>query len=236
MKIKTSEDTPGIILDPENGYLKFRAVNARRYYFVLITDYEYVVILGMIARVAFQQGLFLEMGVTKLSDMDAEMGLPLLLRAHLPVGLMGIMLSVYFSAIMSTADSCLMASSGTLLSDILKLHNHMPVYFFQLLTLVIGALAIYIALKLPSVLDLMIHSYSVMVSGLFVPVMAALFFRRCSSVAALWSIVIGGGTTLFLILSNFDLPFQLNANVFGITASFITIIILSVFIPTKRSN
>jgi SSS family solute:Na+ symporter len=37
----------------------------------------------------------------------------------LPCWLMGLMLSSYFSAILSTADSCLMAASGNIVTDII---------------------------------------------------------------------------------------------------------------------
>ena len=65
------------------------------------------VVLGMLARVALENGQLI--GYTA-GNLDAEMGLPVLLKTILPVGFLGIVLSAYFSAIMSTADSCLMAS------------------------------------------------------------------------------------------------------------------------------
>jgi SSS family solute:Na+ symporter len=58
-------------------------------------------------------------GITDAASMDSEMGLPVLLATVLPVGLMGLMLSSYFSAILSTADSCLMAASGNIVTDII---------------------------------------------------------------------------------------------------------------------
>jgi SSS family solute:Na+ symporter len=64
------------------------------------------VILGML-KVAATKGMF--DGITDAASMDSEMGLPVLLATVLPVGLMGLMLSSYFSAIL-TADSCLMAA------------------------------------------------------------------------------------------------------------------------------
>lgn len=78
------------------------------------------VTLGLLAKVAFEQGLFQELGYPSGTAIDAELGLPLLLRSVLPVGLMGLMISAYFSAIMSTADSCLMAASGNFVTDILS--------------------------------------------------------------------------------------------------------------------
>ncbi len=75
------------------------------------------VFMGVLARVALEQGL-LE-GYASAQTMDAEQGLPLLLKNILPAGIMGLMLSAYFSAILSTADSCLMAASGNVVTDII---------------------------------------------------------------------------------------------------------------------
>jgi len=183
------------------------------------------VILGMFARVALHNGLL--SGYT-ISNIDAEMGLPVLLRTILPVGFLGIVLSAYFSAIMSTADSCLMAASGNILTDVLKKHNSKHgLRYSQILTLVIGVLALLIALKMTSVLELMLHSYSFMVSGMIIPVLAALFLKKPNSAAALSSMIAGGGTTLTLIISDISLPFGLDANIFGIGAALVVYIIVS---------
>ena len=65
------------------------------------------VFLGMCARVVFPEA-------------ESEMALPMLIRDILPVGVTGIVIAAYFSAIMSTADSCLMASSGNFMNDLLE--------------------------------------------------------------------------------------------------------------------
>lgn len=185
------------------------------------------VILGMFARVAVENGLLAGYSLTSL---DAEMGLPVLLKTVLPVGLLGIVLSAYFSAIMSTADSCLMAASGNILTDVLKKHDSPnSLRFSQLLTLAIGAIALLLALKMSSVLELMLHSYSFMVSGMIVPVLAALFTKHPNSRAALAAMITGGTTTLTLIIGNFQLPFQLDANIFGIGLSAVVYAVSSVF-------
>lgn len=183
------------------------------------------VVLGMFARVAVEQGILT--GYT-ISNIDAEMGLPILLRTVLPVGFLGIVLSAYFSAIMSTADSCLMAASGNIVTDVLKKHNSKNgLRYSQILTLIIGILALLIALKMTSVLELMLHSYSFMVSGMIIPVLAALFTQKPNSIAALSSMIVGGGTTLTLIISGISLPLGLDANIFGIGAALIAYIIVN---------
>jgi len=145
------------------------------------------VILGMFARVAMENQL---LPGYNAANLDAEMGLPVLLKTILPVGFMGIVLSAYFSAIMSTADSCLMAASGNILTDVLRKHNSKnSLRFSQILTLIIGTIALLLALRMSSVLELMLHSYSFMVSGMIVPVLAALFTKRPSSTAAFFSML-----------------------------------------------
>ncbi|MGE4586633.1 MAG: sodium:solute symporter [Mangrovibacterium sp.] len=188
------------------------------------------VILGMFAQVAFDKGMFVSSGFAPGSPIDSEMGLPLLLKTVLPVGLTGVVLAAYFSAIMSTADSCLMAASGNLLTDILRLHRvPKSLLLSQLFTLLIGILALLLALKMPNVLELMLHSYTFMVSGMFVPVLAALLPRQNSPLAALWSMITGGTVALSLIITAPPLPFGLNANIFGILSSLLVFVLLSLF-------
>ena len=182
------------------------------------------VLLGMFSRVALEQGI-LE-GYT-FSNLDAEMGLPILLRTILPVGFLGIVLSAYFSAIMSTADSCLMAASGNILTDVLKKHNSKKgLRYSQVLTLLIGVLALLLALKMTNVLELMLHSYSFMVSGMFFPVVIALFSKKPNSLAALVAMLTGGSITLGLIVLGSALPLGLDANIFGILLSVISYYII----------
>ena len=66
-----------------------------------------------------------------------------------------------------------------------------------------------------SVLDLMLHSYSFMVAGMIIPVLAALFTKKPKALAALLSLLCGGTLTLVLILSGKILPLGLDANIFG---------------------
>lgn len=195
------------------------------------------VTLGLFSRVALDQGMFAELGYTTFESIDPEMGLPLLLRTILPVGLMGLMMSAYFSAIMSTADSCLMAASGNVLTDILsrifpvKDDHKSQLRLSQILTLVIGILALMLALKMENVLELMLYSYAFMVSGLFIPLLGAFFGKRKNSLAAVWAMMVGGSTTLILTELNVELPLGLDPNIFGISASLVIFILLTHLFP-----
>ncbi len=200
------------------------------------------VALGLFARVAAEQGMFEYMGFATASMMDPEMGLPLLLRTILPIGLMGVMMSVYFSAILSTADSCLMAASSNVLTDIL--HRFYPIdhdskqmlRLSQLFTFLLGVLAILLASVMGNVLELMLYSYAFMVSGLFVPLIAALFFKKRNSNAALLSMIGGGATTVLLTLFVKDLPLGLDANLYGILTSLALFVGGSYLFPANNST
>lgn len=193
------------------------------------------VLLGLFARVAVQQGMFEGLGYGSIESMDSEMGLPVMLRTVLPVGLMGLMMSAYFSAIMSTADSCLMAASGNLVTDILArflpISEEKLLKYSQVATFLIGAMALFLAMAMTNVLSIMLMSYSFMVSGLLVPLIAALFFRKKDPTAAIASMLVGGGVTLSLeVLKKLDhiaLPFGLDPNIFGISLSFITYLLVA---------
>jgi SSS family solute:Na+ symporter len=177
------------------------------------------VLLGMFSRVAFEQDMFAYAGFSLAEGIDSEMGLPILLRTILPFGIMGLMLSAYFSAILSTADSCLMAASGNVVTDILgKLfifnqYDKRILRISKIITLLIGALALFIASKMTNVLDLMLYSYAFMVSGLFIPVLAAIIWKSRNSIAAFWSMLSGGSTTILLLLNKITLSESLSRDV-----------------------
>lgn len=204
------------------------------------------VILGMLAKVAATNGMF--EGITDADSMDSEMGLPILLATILPVGLMGLMLSSYFSAILSTADSCLMAASGNIVTDIIakfykkELSHKKELQLSQIITLLIGVLAILIASQMQNVLELMLYSYAFMVSGLFIPVIGALFWKKSHPVAAFWSMLFGGGTTILLIITEKKLPFDivlpehLDANLYGISISLLLFVTLSLYHTNKNEK
>ncbi len=196
------------------------------------------ILLGLFAKVAFMQGMFDYLGVPEtVANFDSEKGLPMLLRTVLPVGLMGIMMSAYFSAILSTADSCLMAASGNVVSDIIGYFKDVDhdsdqfLKFSQVTTLVIGIIALLVATTMTNVLTLMLYSYAFMVSGLFVPILGAFYWRKSSSIGAIGAMILGGTTTVCLEVFLDKLPAGLDANVFGITVSAIVFIGLSLTFP-----
>ena len=198
------------------------------------------VILGLFARVAYENNMFASLGFNTNTTIDAEMGLPILLNTVLPAGIMGLVLSAYFSAILSTADSCLMAASGNIQTDILgkifksNKNTRIQLRLSQLITIVIGILALFLASHMTNVLELMLYSYAFMVSGLFIPVIIALYSNKRNSYAAIAAMISGGSTTVILTSINIQLPLGLDANIYGIVTS--AIIYSIIYFITKLSK
>jgi SSS family solute:Na+ symporter len=186
------------------------------------------VALGLLARVSFEQGLLL----VNTEMLDPEMGIPILLRTILPPGILGLMMAAYFSAVLSTADSCLMAASGNLTTDIfgkwMKFKNEkIQMRYSQLFTLILGILALVISLQMTNVLELMLYSYAFMVSGLFVPIIFGLFTKNRNPQAAIASMVSGGMVTLILGIFKTQLPLGLDANFYGISVALMVYLLVS---------
>jgi len=169
----------------------------RAWYIAGIFEYPVMafagVFLGMCARVVFPAA-------------DPEMAMPMLISHLLPIGVTGIVIAAYFSAIMSTADSCLMASSGNFVNDIIQRHikkdmnDKTSMRWSMISTLIIGVIAVLLAAMFTTVLDAILYAYAFMVSGLFIPTLGAYFWKRASSTGAFLSMILGGGFTLVLMI------------------------------------
>jgi SSS family solute:Na+ symporter len=161
-------------------------------------------------------------------DAEPEMAMPMLLRDVLPIGITGIIIAAYFSAIMSTADSCLIASSGNFVNDIIeryflgKRSDKTLIYISQMVTLFIGIITLLIASSFNTVLEIILHAYSFMVAGLFVPTITAYFRKKNDSLPALASMVVGGTVTLYMIFSKTEIMYGFDPSIIGIFFSAIT--------------
>ena len=191
------------------------------------------VFLGMCARVVFPEA-------------EAEMALPMLIRDVLPIGVTGIVIASYFSAIMSTADSCLMASSGNFVNDIIERYfvkdvsAKASIRLSMIATLIIGTLAVVMAAQFNTVLNAILYAYAFMVSGLFVPTLGAYFWKRSSSTGAISAMLAGGILTLLLLTKIIALPemmakLKLDASVYGISFSAVTFVCMSILFPEKMT-
>ena len=128
-----------------------------------------------------------------------------IVKAVLPAGLRGLVLSASLAAIMSTATSCLLATSTVFLEDVYLTMRGKgdsgSVSESRALTLVLGTLAALVALAMHDVISALTVGYDLLVGSLFVPIIAAMVIRRSVPAAALVSIVVSSIVVVALILS-----------------------------------
>jgi len=196
----------------------------KAWYFAGLLEYPLMaftgVVLGMCARV-------LHPGV------EAETGVPLLISSILPVGAAGLVAAAYFSAIMSTADSCMMAASGNIVSDILGRSvlkdsgDRAQLRASVIVTGIIGLVAVFLASRFQTVLDIILHAYTFMVAGLLVPTIGVFYLKRGNARAAMGSMISGGSFALLLILGGWELPGGLEPAAPGIGLSLVVYLLLS---------
>ncbi|MBU1109868.1 MAG: sodium:solute symporter family protein [Candidatus Riflebacteria bacterium] len=215
---------------------KDEAAAKKAWYIAGIFEYPIMafagVFLGMCARLVFPEA-------------EAEMALPMLIRDVLPAGVAGIVIASYFSAIMSTSDSCMMAASGNFLNDIVERFwltsdkDKESVKYSVLMTFIVGVLAVLLASQFTMVLDAVLYAYAFMVAGLFIPTLGAFYWPRGSSTGAIASMIGGGTFTLLLQLSVINLPesidkIGIDACFYGIVAATILYISGSLLFPDMQ--
>jgi SSS family solute:Na+ symporter len=138
---------------------------------------------------------------------------------------------------MSTADSCLMASSGNFVNDLLQrlikrqLSDKAAIRISQLATLIIGVVAVVLAGSFQTVLDGILYAYAFMVAGLFIPTLGAYFWGGRSPAGARMGMLAGGILTLLLIIWDIPLRFDLDPAFYGIVASLIGFVLGSRLFP-----
>ncbi len=111
-----------------------------------------------------------------------------------PPGLKGLMLVAVLSAIMSTADICILTSSANYTRDIHQRYLRPDLAPRDMLRLgiiasaVVGALSMLLAWKMRDIIDILQLGFTINAAGLFLPTIAALYGWRVPASAAFWSI------------------------------------------------
>ncbi len=135
---------------------------------------------------------------------NAELALPTVMLKLLPPWLGTLALAAVFSAELSSADAVLAMLATSLAKDLVKGHFRTQMTDGQLLrlirgvSLVAGALGILAAIMLPTVISALQVFYSLLTVGLFVPLVAGLYWKNPDAVSALAAIAAGVGTSVGL--------------------------------------
>lgn len=219
---------PGVIIDQSIWQRIMSAKNDRiarwspvvsggiYFYFSII-----VVLLGM-------AGIFLYPDLVATYG-NADGVLPLMIAHYLPRGLTGLGLTALFAVAMSTASTCLLVAAVIVAKDLVPafsrkaLDEKAELKVSRIATLVIGLVGVAFALTFSGIFWIMMIAYGIFVSGLFFPVIFALFWKKATKIAAVISIVVS-----IIVMGVFlVIPSPLEAIIPAAITSFILMVVIS---------
>ncbi len=149
-------------------------------------------LLGMIALVLFP------------AFQNPDLALPRMILEIVPVGLSGLILAGFISAMMSTADSALLASSTLFTNDIYRrfidpdADEGTYTRISRIAILVLGVGMIGAAVLIGDVVNALTLAYNLLTGAIFVPLMAAFFWHGATWQGAVSSIL---GSSVVIIAS-----------------------------------
>lgn len=147
------------------------------------------VVTGMAARALFG------------SEIEAAQAIPKLIADVLPSAAAAIVIAAIIGAIMSTADSLLVAGTSHVTNDLYAplfdpdatMDDKQMLRISRVVTLVIGVLALWMALAFEAIIDLLLMSYTLYAAGVFIPVVLGLYWRRGNAAGAT-AAILGGSS------------------------------------------
>jgi solute:Na+ symporter, SSS family len=135
---------------------------------------------------------------------DSEMLMPSMAMKYLNPFMMILFVGALISAIMSSADSSLLAavslSTENILFRIYTVKEEDKLKYAKYTTLIMAVLSLLVALMVKEIYDLMVNSWATLWVGIFAPVTFALYWKKANNLAAWVSMISGTGVWLGYIL------------------------------------
>ncbi|WP_044874846.1 sodium:solute symporter [Pseudomonas sp. LFM046] len=128
-----------------------------------------------------------------------------IVQASLPDGIRGLVIAAALAAMMSTASAGLLAASTTLSEDLLpKLRGgkESTLGMSRLLTLLTGLVVLVIALIVNDVLGALTLAYNLLVGGMLIPLLGAIYWKRATTAGAIASMGLGCVTALVFMFTD----------------------------------
>lgn len=159
--------------------------------------------------------------VPGLGPEKAVFAMPMAIASLDPV-LAGFILAAMISVMLSSADSVLI-SSGTVLSvDLLRKKN---ILISRIGILIIGFLALVLALYLDDIVQTLKLAYTVFTGGLTLPILFGFYKKKTkvTSLGALISLILGGSVSVVWFF--LDNPYSIDAVLIGLVVSLIPLLV-----------
>jgi SSS family solute:Na+ symporter len=172
-----------------------------------------IVLIGMGARVLYPQ-------------ISPEQAFPQVIGGVLSPWLGGLVLAALVAALMSSADTCLLSQGIILTQDVIKqflpsLSEEKTILLTRLNIVILGSLALGLALILKGVISSLLFAYTVFTCGLVVPVIAGFYREKLKVTAqgAMAALIGGGAIGLMGKVPGLNIPLKADLGLIGFAAS-----------------
>jgi SSS family solute:Na+ symporter len=173
-------------------------------------------------------------------EISAEQAFPRVISGVLSPGLSGLILAALIAALMSSADTCLLSQSVILTQDIFRrfcpsLDEKKTVLLTRLSILVLGLVALGLALALKGVISSLLFAYTIFTCGLVIPVIAGFYKEKLKVTpqGALAALIGGGVIGLMGKIPCLCIPFKEDLGLIGFAVSAVLLFGVS-FIVNKK--
>lgn len=158
----------------------------------------------------------------------------------LPNGIRGLVIAAALAALMSTASAGLLAASTTITQDLLPLlrggrtSGNGDVHENRIATLLLGVVMLGIALVVSDVISALTVAYNLLVGGMLVPLIGAIYWKRATTAGAIASMTLG-----FLTVLGFMFKDGLDANTpiyYSLAVALVSFVVISLLTRRPASH
>lgn len=159
---------------------------------------------------------------------DPETVIPTLALNHLHPVAIALFVGALLAAIMSTCDSALLAAASIFSTNLLPLFKPRPTDKLRLLATrvaipVFGSIAIYVALKVQVIFNLILDANSVILVSVVIPFIAGVYWKSANRTGTLAAMAVGFLTWLLAVIF---MP-NLAGDMLGLIACLVTILVVT---------
>ncbi len=175
---------------------------------------------------------------------SSNLAMPMVIDTVMPIGLKGLVAAAIISVVMSSADSFLNSASVCLIEDVIRplipqaknLSPRHELGISQILTIFIGLGAVFIAIKIENVLDVLLFAYNFWAPVILIPLISVLMLKKITKQAFWVSAFIGITIVLCLFAFSNGKLFQIDALIVAVFFSGIAFFITNKITLNKINN
>jgi len=151
-----------------------------------------------------------------------------IVQSQLPDGIRGLVIAAALAAMMSTASATMLATATVLAEDLLPAlrggRSFKDLRVHRVITLLAALSAVGIALVVDDVLSALTCAYNLLVGGMLVPLLGAIYWRRATTAGAVASMLLGcAAAIVFMIKDGLAANSPIYAALAASAASFVLI-------------